>query len=275
VKPPKLGILAGGGPLPCRLVEACHAERREVFVVTFEGVPGTPDFGATPQARVRLGEVGRTISLLRDAGIEEVVLAGPIPRPSLRSLKLDSRGVRMLARLRSDAAGDNRLLSLIVRELEEAGFRVVGVDDILVGLLAPAGPLGRYEPDADARADIAVGARVVRLLGAADVGQAAVVQQGVVLGVEAIEGTDALLARCAELRREGPGGVLVKLKKPEQERRADLPTIGPDTVGNAAAAGLAGIAIEAGETLVLNRETVTQKADAAGLFVVGIEANTL
>lgn len=273
MRPPRLGILAGGGALPLRLVEACRAEGREVFAVTFEGVPGTPDFGATPQACVRLGEVGRTIALLREAGVEEVALAGAIPRPSLRSLKLDSRAVRMLARLRPDAAGDDRLLSLIVRELEEAGFRVIGVDDVLSGLLAPRGPFGRYEPDAEARADIAVGARAVRLLGAADIGQAAVVQQGIVLGVEAVEGTDALLARCAELRREGPGGVLVKLKKPGQERRADLPTIGPDTVENAAAAGLAGIAVEAGETLVLDREAVTRKADGAGLFVIGIEAD--
>lgn len=271
MKPPKLGIIAGGGVLPLRLVEACRDGGREVFVITFEGVPGTPDFGETPHATARLGEVARAIALLREAKVAEVVLAGPIPRPSLRALKLDSGGLRVLAGLRPGAMGDDKLLSLIVRELETAGFRVVGVDDLLGDLLAPEGVLGRHVPNRDARADIAAGCRVARLLGAVDVGQAVVVQQGVVLGVEAIEGTDALLERCAGLRREGTGGVLVKIRKPGQERRADLPTIGPRTVEMARAAGLRGIAVEAGGSLIVARAAVVEAADAAGLFVVGID----
>lgn len=270
MKPPKLGILAGGGALPLRLVEACRDRGREVFVVVFEGVPGAPDFGATPCATTRLGEVARTIALLHEAKVADVVLAGPIPRPSLRSLKLDAGGLRVLAGLRPGAMGDDKLLSLIVRELETAGFRVVGVDELLGDLLAPAGAIGRHAPDRDARADIAAGCRVARLLGAADVGQAVVVQQGVVLGVEAIEGTDALLDRCAGLRREGAGGVLVKIRKPGQERRADLPTIGPRTVEMARDAGLRGIAVEAGGALIVARAAVAEAADAADLFVVGI-----
>jgi hypothetical protein len=130
--------------------------------------------------------------------------------------------------------------------------------------------LGRHVPDAQAEDDIAVGFRVVRALGALDIGQAAVVQQGLVLGVEAIEGTDALIARCAALRREGPGGVLVKAPKPGQERRADLPAIGRRTVEAAAAAGLRGIAVEAGASFVLDRVATAAAADRAGLFVVGV-----
>jgi len=271
VKPPKLGVIAGGGALPLRLVEACRDEGREVFVVTFEGVPEVPDFGETPCATTRLGEVARTIALLHEAKVEDVVLAGPIPRPSLRSLKLDAGGLRVIAGLRPGAMGDDKLLSLIVRELETAGFRVVGVDDLLDDLLAPEGALGRHAPDRDARADIAAGCRVARLLGTVDVGQAVVVQQGVVLGVEAIEGTDALLERCAGLRREGTGGVLVKIRKPGQERRADLPTIGPRTVEMARTAGLRGIAVEAGGALIVARVAVVEAADASGLFVVGID----
>jgi hypothetical protein len=125
-------------------------------------------------------------------------------------------------------------------------------------------------PDAQAEDDIALGFRVVRALGALDIGQAAVVQQGLVLGLEAIEGTDALIARCAALRREGPGGVLVKAPKPGQERRADLPTIGRRTVEAAAAAGLRGIAVEAGASLVIDHAAVAVAADRAGLFVVGV-----
>jgi DUF1009 family protein len=134
----------------------------------------------------------------------------------------------------------------------------------------PEGPLGRVRPDAEAHADIERGLRIARAIGALDIGQAVVVQQGLVLGVEAIEGTDALLRRCRELRRDGPGGVLVKTEKPGQEKRADRPTIGPRTVSLAAESGLRGIAAEAGATLLIDRDEVIRLANQAGLFVVGV-----
>jgi hypothetical protein len=162
------------------------------------------------------------------------------------------------------------LLSAVVAELEREGFRVVGPDQVLAAGLAPDGAFGRVLPDEQARADIAQGERIARALGALDIGQAVVVQQGLVLGVEAIEGTDALLRRCAGLRREGLGGVLVKVEKPGQEPRADRPTIGPQTVALAAAAGLRGIAVEAGATIVVDHDEVVAAADRAGIFVVGI-----
>jgi DUF1009 family protein len=161
-------------------------------------------------------------------------------------------------------------LSAVVKELEQEGFRVLGADQLLDRALAPQGPLGRLRPDSQSQADIERGLRVARTLGALDVGQAAVVQQGLVLGVEAIEGTDELLRRCAALRREGPGGVLVKVGKPGQERRADRPTIGLRTVLLAAETGLRGIAVEADATIVLDRDEVIRAADRVGLFLVGI-----
>ncbi len=272
MRPPsaKLGIVAGGGGLPGRLIAACRECRRDVFVIALEGITDRDGLDGAAHAWVHLGALERMIGLLREAAVEEVVLAGPVPRPSLRTLRLDKRALKRLVGLRPGALGDDRLLSLIVDELEGEDFRVVGVDTILTDLLAPEGAVGALEPDADARVDIAAGVRVARALGALDVGQAVVVQHGVVLGVEAIEGTDALLARCRDLRRDGPGGVLVKLKKPGQERRADLPTIGPDTVANACAAGLRGIAVEAGNALIVDRAKVAEAADAGGLFVVGI-----
>ncbi len=272
MRPPsaKLGIVAGGGGLPGRLIAACRECRRDVFVIALEGITDRDGLDGAAHAWVHLGALERMIGLLREAAVEEVVLAGPVPRPSLRTLRLDKRALKRLVGLRPGALGDDRLLSLIVDELEGEDFRVVGVDTILTDLLAPEGAVGALEPDADARVDIAAGVRVARALGALDVGQAVVVQHGVVLGVEAIEGTDALLARCRDLCRDGPGGVLVKLKKPGQERRADLPTIGPDTVANARAAGLSGIAVEAGNALIVDRAKVAEAADAGGLFVVGI-----
>ena len=151
-------------------------------------------------------------------------------------------------------------------------LNVIGPDQLLDTAALPPGPLGQLGPDADAGADITRGIEVARALGGLDIGQAVVIQQGLVLGVEAIEGTDRLLRRCAELRREGPGGVLVKMEKPGQERRVDRPTIGPHTVALSAEAGLQGIAAEAGATLVLDRDEVARAADQAGLFVVGVRA---
>ncbi len=162
------------------------------------------------------------------------------------------------------------MLAAVIAEIEGEGFRVVGVDSILAGDLAPSGVFGRVVPDEQAHADIAHGLVVARALGAVDVGQSVVIQQGLVLGVEAIEGTDALLARCRQLGRAGPGGVLVKIAKPNQERRADLPTIGVRTVTAAHAAGLRGIAVEAGSTIIVDRAGVVAAADAAALFIIGV-----
>ncbi|HET7594033.1 MAG TPA: UDP-2,3-diacylglucosamine diphosphatase LpxI [Stellaceae bacterium] len=267
---PKLGILAGGGELPLRLIEACRAAERGVFVLAFEGAADPAVAAGVPHAWIRLGAAGEALRLLREQRVEEIVLAGGVKRPSLLSLRPDWRAAKFLARVGYRALGDDGLLKAIIREFEGEGFRVVGADAILGSAVAPVGPLGRHVPDAQAEDDIALGFRIVRALGALDIGQAAVVQQGLVLGVEAIEGTDALLARCANLRREGPGGVLVKAPKPGQERRADLPTIGPRTVEAAAAAGLRGIAIEAGASLVIDRAALVAAADRTGLFVVGV-----
>jgi DUF1009 family protein len=268
--PPKLGILAGGGELPGRLIGACRAMGRDYFVLAFEGHADAAMVGDSPHAWVRLGEAGTGIKLLKDAGCVELVMAGPVRRPTLKELRPDWRTTKFFARIGLSALGDDGLLKAVIRELEDEGFFVVGIETILTDVLAPVGVLGKHAPDEQAEADIARGVEVARGIGALDVGQGVVVQQGIVLAVEAVEGTDAMIRRCRDLRREGPGGVLVKVKKPGQERRADLPTIGLATVQAAAAAGLRGIAVEAAGTLVVGRERMVAEADAKGLFVVGI-----
>ena len=269
---PKLGIIAGGGELPGRLEVACRAGGRDRFVLAFNGVGSIES--VTPDAWVDIGRVGDTFALLHEAKCEEVVLAGPIRRPKLSALRLDKRGRSMLAKFTRVWGRDDALLSLIVNELEDEGFRVVGADDVLGELLASEGPLGRLVPDEQAAADIELGVRVIAALGTLDIAQAVVVQQGRVLGIEAAEGTDALIERCAHLQvDDGPHAVLVKLQKPGQERRVDLPTIGAATVVRAAAAGFAGIAIESGGTLVMDQRAVVESADKAGLFVVAITPN--
>lgn len=167
---------------------------------------------------------------------------GGVDRPTLAGLRPDWRTTRFFLKLGFKALGDDSLLSAVTKELEGEGFRIIGVHEVLPDLCPDRGVLGRHAPDDVARADIARAVEVVRALGALDVGQGAVAQQGMILGVEAVEGTDRLLSRCRELARPGPGGVLVKLCKPGQETRVDLPTVGPETIRNAAAAGLRGIA---------------------------------
>jgi DUF1009 family protein len=267
-----LGILAGGGPLPGRVAAAALAAGRGVFVVGLEGFAEPDVLAPFPHAYARLAAGGRILSLLREHGCRQIVLIGPVKRPSIFDLRPDAEGAKIIARIgRAAFAGDDGLLAAVVRVLAEEGFSVVGAHEILTEAVGPRGMLGAVAPDAAAMADIARGVQVVRGLGAVDVGQACVVQQGVVLAVEAIEGTDGMILRAGGLARPGPGGVLVKLVKPGQDRRADLPTIGPRTVEAAAAAKLRGIAFEAGGTILTDRAALAQAADAAGLFLIGID----
>ncbi|MDP6786051.1 MAG: UDP-2,3-diacylglucosamine diphosphatase LpxI [Rhodospirillales bacterium] len=270
--PPKLGILAGGGELPARIINTCKDAGRDVFVLAFIDQTDPETVAGTSHAWVRLGAAGDAIERLHRAGVEDVVMAGAIRRPTLGALRPDLRAARLIAKLGVAVLGDDKLLSAVVRELEEKeGFRVVGPQSLLPGSLAAKGILGDHRPDEQAHQDTRRGIEVALGIGALDVGQGAVVQQGLVLAVEAVEGTDAMLARAANLRREGPGGVLVKVSKPGQERRADLPTIGVATVAAAARAGLRGIAVEAGGTLLIDPEMIIRAADEAGLFVLGVE----
>ncbi len=269
-----LGILAGGGPLPGRVAAAAAAAGRSVFLVGLEGFAEADVLAPWPHASARLGAAGRILTLLRAHHCRDLVLVGPVRRPSLLDLRPDAEGTRLLARVgRAAFAGDDGLLAAVVRVLGEEGFRVLGAHEILTEAVGPKGLLSQAAPDAAASADLARAVAVARALGQVDVGQGCVVQQGIVLAVEAAEGTDAMLARAGQLRRPGPGGVLVKLVKPGQERRADLPTIGPSTIRAAAAAGLRGVAFEAGGTLLAGREATIAAADAAGLFLLGIDPN--
>lgn len=275
-RPRVLGVLAGAGQLPGRVAAAARAAGRPVFVVGLEGFADPEVLTPFPHEFIRMGAAGRILQSLRRHSCQDIVLIGTVRRPSIRDLSPDAEGVRILARIgRAAFAGDDGLLAAVVQVLGEEGFSVVGAHEILTEAIGPLGLLSRAAPDAEAMADIGRGVGVARALGAADVGQACVVQQGIVLAAEAAEGTDAMLARCAGVARPGPGGVLVKLVKPGQERRADLPTIGPETVRGAAAAGLRGIAFEAGGTLIAERAATVAAADDMGVFLLGLDPDTL
>jgi DUF1009 family protein len=270
-----LGILAGGGVLPARVAEAARAAGRPVFIVGLQGYAEPAVLAPFPHAMIRIGAAGQLLSALREHGCRDLVLVGPVRRPSLLDLRPDGEGARILARIgRAAFAGDDGLLAAVLRVLSEEGFRVIGAHEVLAEALGPRGLLTRAGPDAQAMADIQRGVVVARALGTVDVGQGCVIQQGMVLAVEAAEGTDAMLARAGTLIRPGYGGVLVKLVKPGQDRRADLPTIGPGTLQGAARAGLRGVAFEAGGTILAERASTIAVADGAGLFLLGLDPDT-
>lgn len=267
-----LGIIAGRGELPRVLIEACQQSDRPYFVLALEDTAddATAMLAGTHHAWVRLGAIGKALDLCRKHHIRELVMAGHVARPRLANLRPDMKGAKLLARISTQLlSGDNELLTSIVAFLEEEGFRVVGAEEVVKELVTPEGMIGSIYPDKRAQTDIEIGARVARAIGALDIGQAVIIQNGLTLGVEAVEGTDALITRCAGLKREEKGGVLVKVKKPQQETRVDLPTIGIATIERLAECGFAGVAIEAGSSLILNRREVARRADALGVFVIG------
>ncbi|WP_120496080.1 LpxI family protein [Kiloniella sp. EL199] len=269
--PGKLGILAGGGELPRRLIKLCQDTGQDFYVIAFKGQTDRKTTIGVDHLWSRLGAAGEIISKLKDERVTDLVMIGPVKRPSMAELRPDWRALQFFAKIGAKSLGDDGLLKSVVSALEAEGFNLLGVDDILHDLLATKEIYGKFSPDEQAQADIKRGVEVARMMGLADVGQSVVVQQGLVLGVEAIEGTDALIDRCAALKRDAAGGVLVKLKKPQQERRADLPTIGIETVKRAVKAGLRGIAIEAGGALVVDRGAVVELANEAEFFLIGIE----
>ena len=277
LQPGKLGLIAGGGDLPVVLADLCRSTARPYLVLRLRGF-ADPVLDAHPGIDVGMAELGRQIDVLHREGCEAVCFAGVVQRPDFNKLRPDLRGLRSLpGAIAAAAKGDDALLRFLIKEFEQEGFKVEGAQEVASGLTLPAGALGSVSPGAEHQEDILLAVKVAKAIGMLDVGQGAVAAKGVVLAVEAQEGTDAMLRRCAglppELRGDpdGRSGVLAKWPKPIQERRIDLPTIGPATVEAAAAAGLAGIVGEAGATLVMDRAGLIAKADRLGLFVLGLE----
>jgi DUF1009 family protein len=201
-------------------------------------------------------------------------MIGRVRRPSLLEIKPDWLALKVLTKIGMNMLGDDALLRAIGKAMEdESGLRVIGIQDVFKDLLTPEGVLGSVAPDDDALNDIQRGVTVARSLGKLDVGQSVIVQQGMVLGVEAIEGTDALIARASVLKREGLGGVLVKIAKPQQDNRYDLPTIGLDTIDALIKAGLRGVALESGRSLLIDRESTVALANKAGTFIIGLKVD--
>ncbi len=274
-----IGLVAGGGAMPFAVADSLVARGAVPVLFALRGACDPVRVERFRHHWISVGQVGRAMRLFRAENCRDLVFIGTLVRPALSEIRLDWVTLRVLGRVwAAFRGGDDHLLSGIGDILEQDGFRMVGVKDIAPDLLMPEGCLTRAVPDANAIADIARGRAVLGALSPYDVGQAVVVIDGHVVGVEDIEGTDGLLARVARLRNEGriraraARGVLVKAPKSGQDLRFDLPTLGPRTVEGAAKAQLAGIAIVAGNTIVAEPQAMITVADAAGVFVTGLPA---
>jgi DUF1009 family protein len=274
-----VGLIAGGGVMPFAVADSLAARGIHPVVFALKGACDPERVARFRHHWISVGQIGRAVKLFRAENCRDLVFIGTLVRPALSEIRLDWGTLRVLGRVwASFRGGDDHLLSGIADILEQDGFRMVGIRDVAPDLLMPEGCLTRAVPDEHALADIARGRDVLHALGRFDIGQAAIVIDGHVVGVEDIEGTDGLLARVARLRAEGriraatTRGVLVKAPKSGQDLRFDLPTMGPRTVEGAAAARLAGIAIVAGHTMVADPQAMIEAADAAGLFVTGLAA---
>jgi hypothetical protein len=271
-----IGIVCGAGSMPLAVAEAASRRGRRVLLLGLRGF-ADPQIERYPSHWVALGQLGRIFRLLRAAGCRDVVFIGALVRPSFGHIRLDWTTLRMLPRLAGAfRGGDDHLLAGVGRIFEDHGFRLVAAQAVAPEILLPQGPLGSRLPGERDRADIARALALLAATGPYDVGQAAVVADGHVLAIEAAEGTDRMLERVAALRLEGrirvaAGiGVVVKAPKPQQDHRFDLPSIGPQTIEGLARAGLAGLAVVAGGTIVAEPERVARLAEQHGVFVVGV-----
>ncbi|GGB60314.1 hypothetical protein GCM10011316_35460 [Roseibium aquae] len=280
--PSPVAVIAGNGSLPGEVEAALRASGRVACIIAIRG-EAAESTRARAQIELGWGEIGRLYRFLREAGCKDVLLIGGVSRrPDFTSILGDLGTLRRLpAILKALIGGDDSLLTKVIGLFEVEGYRVVGIQDVAPELLAAPGVLGRIKPAEDSIRDLKIALQATEKLGELDIGQASVATHGRVIALEGAEGTDAMLQRCADLRNsgrvkaKGKTGVLVKAAKPHQDLRVDLPTIGPRTVELAAAAQLAGIAVEAGRALISQREETLRMADAAGLFIYGIDRQAL
>lgn len=268
-------LVAGGGRLPQLLMGALQAKKHAFVVLVYSDTD--PSFcqrladQSVPHLLVSLGQVGKALHFLKEHHVKDIVMAGKFQRPHLKQLKVDVKGGLWLAGLLKEPRGDDALLRFLAKKLEGEGFQIVSPQAVLQDLTLPAGCLTNAVPQAADHTAIATGFKVLRALSPFDVGQALVMLDGVVVGIEGAEGTDALIKRCAVFKKPQQRSVLIKGAKATQDLRLDPPALGATTIALLKQHSFVGVAFEANKTLVLEKETCIQKANAASLFVCAVE----
>lgn len=267
----KVGLIAGGGMMPVEIIKSCAGRGIEVCVVGLVPFANEADFENLPHVMAKMGEVGKISKWLKKNDVVDVVMAGGIKRPSFKELIPDWEGAKVIAKLAMKNLGDDGLFRAVINIFEERGFHVLGIEEVVPEMMFHEGVYGKVKPSADDMNDIRRGVEVAKALGAVDVGQAVVVQEGMVLAVEAVEGTDMMLNRACTVKKHGKDPIMVKIKKPGQDTRTDMPAIGIQTIEQLKKYGIGGIAVESGGILVIEREKVIKLADESGIFIIGLE----
>ena len=270
----KLGMIAGGGMMPVEIIKYCNENNIEIYVIGLESFATAEQLKDAPHSFAKIGEAGKMLKTFKKNGVKNVVLAGGIKRPSFKELIPDFGGMKFLAKVAMKRVSDDSLFRAVIDEIEEHGFKVVSIEEVVPDMMFSEGIYGKTKPSQEDMDDIRRGITVAKALGAVDVGQAVVVQEGMVLAVEAIEGTDMMLSRAATVKKEGKAPVMVKVLKPGQDLRTDLPAIGLLTIEQLKKYGIKGIAVEAGGILLIEREAVIKQADEAGIFIIGIKTDS-
>ena len=267
----KLGMIAGGGMMPVEIIRYCNKNKTEIYVVGIDPFAKEEELKEAPHSFAKIGEAGKILKAFKDNGVQDIVLAGGIKRPSFKELIPDWEGMKIMTKLAIKSMSDDSMFRAVIDEIEKHGFKVVGIEEVVPEMMFSEGIYGKTKPSSDDMSDIKRGITVAKALGAVDVGQAVVVQEGMVLAVEAIEGTDMMLSRAATVKKAGKAPVMVKVLKPGQDLRVDLPAIGLQTIEQLKKYGIKGIAVEAGGILLIEREAVIKQADEAGIFIIGVK----
>jgi DUF1009 family protein len=266
-----LGLIAGSGMMPVEIIRHCNRQNVPIFVIGLDSFASEEQLTEAPHAFAKISEAGKIMKVFNEHDVYKIVLAGGIKRPSFKELIPDWEGMKILAQLAMKKMSDNNLFKVVMDEIEKRGFKVVGIEEVVPEMLFQEGIYGKVKPNKEDMDDIERGWTVAKAIGAVDVGQAVVVQEGLVLAMEAIEGTDMVLSRAAQLRKPGKAPIMVKVLKPGQDTRVDLPAIGLQTVDLFIKYGIKGIAVEAGGILLIEKEAVIKKADENGIFIIGLK----
>lgn len=267
-----LAIFAGRGPLPMMLIEDCQKKGRKFTIFLLEGEDYTIDYSAFNPFKIAYGELEKFLTLLNQNQIKNIVFIGGVTKPNFSALKVDKRGAGLLAKiLANKILGDDAVLRTVIKFFEKEGFRILRIDQLLDCVVSEKSTLTKIQPTKENLEDIAVGVKAIKTFSQFDVGQSIVIAQKQIIAVEALEGTDEMIKRCKNLKVDyTKAAVLVKMKKIKQSMKADMPTIGVETIKNCAASKICGIAIQANSTLVLQKDEVIKTADELGLFLTVI-----
>ena len=269
-KIPKIAIIAGNGSIPFYLIEEFKNIGREYCLIIIEGHGKELSEQYNPDFIVSLSKMGRAVKYVKSLGIKHILMVGGVTRPSLKNIIPDLWTAKLLTTINSKVSGDNSVLSKLTYALEKEGFIIIAPEEILPNLICPKGTLGKIKPNEQNHKDISTGFKVAKIIGANDIGQSLVIENGLIIAVEAAEGTDRMIKRSLSLKKEKKAGVLIKVIKPMQDKRIDRPVIGINTIKEAKIAGLDGIALESNEIIILNYNDVILYADKEGLFVEGV-----